>query len=245
MSGLFYAYAKNESDHWSYRYIITFASRAVADEWWRAVQDSISDSYKTFADIKRVTPQFYTHKPSVGNIPNTVIDAKCAPKFLGKVFFTLLNDHDGRILSIAPPIDVTDHVSGKTYYIRSKGEPGKYWYLANERLSDDTSRQVVQLSSTGRTRFRIKIRVASGASQDGKIMIGSDDIFISVPGRNNVDVSNINTSGSDGALLAGRAADVFKFHDFENGFIVASAVGGGQSSNVWKHEFGQKWELVD
>jgi hypothetical protein len=75
-------------------------------------------------------------------------------------------------------------------------------------------------------------------------MIGSDDIFISVPGKNNVDVSNINTSGSDGALLAGRAADVFKFHDFDNGFIIAGAIGGGQSSNVWKHEFGQKWELV-
>ncbi|CCX07192.1 hypothetical protein FPQ18DRAFT_323469 [Pyronema domesticum] len=245
---LFYAYAKNDQDHNTYRYLITFASRSVADEWWRAVQDSVTSSYKKFADAKRVTPQFYTHKPGVGNLYQTVTDPQCAPRFLGKVFFTLLNDHDGRNFNIAPPIDITDHISGKTYYIRSKHEPSKYWYLGSQCLTEGSKpSQVVQLSSTVRTRFRIKIRVADGSSQDGKIMIGSDDIYISVPGvMNNADVSNINTASDNGALVAGRTADIFKFHDFENGFIVAGAIGdrGGESSNVWKHEFGQKWELV-
>jgi hypothetical protein len=95
--------------------MITFANRATADEWWRAVADSVASGYKRFSGVQRITPQFYVHNPDVddGNIMQTLNDERCAKKFLGRVFFTLLNDRDGRIIDIAPVINYTDHISGQ------------------------------------------------------------------------------------------------------------------------------------
>ena len=102
------------NDDWSWRYLIVFASRDVADGWWRAVTDSVKNGYAKFADVKRVNPQFYTHNPGIGPIASTITDEKCAGAFLGKVFFTLLPDRDGRALNVIPPIDIRDHISGQT-----------------------------------------------------------------------------------------------------------------------------------
>ena len=93
--------------------MITFATRDVADSWWRAVCDSVASGHQTFAGVQRVSMQLYTHNPNVGNIINTVTDARCAGNLLGKVFFTLLYDRDSRILSVAPVLNYTDHISGE------------------------------------------------------------------------------------------------------------------------------------
>jgi len=37
---VFYAYAKNINDDWSYRYFIVFADRDTATGWWRAVSSA-------------------------------------------------------------------------------------------------------------------------------------------------------------------------------------------------------------
>ena len=67
------------------------------------------------ANIKRTSPQFYTQSVALGNVVDAFIRGDFAPPklFLTRMFFTLLNDRDGRILSVAPPIDFTDHISGK------------------------------------------------------------------------------------------------------------------------------------
>ncbi|KAG2106560.1 uncharacterized protein F5147DRAFT_653805 [Suillus discolor] len=86
---VFYAYVKHALDNWSARYLITFASREVADEWWRAV----STSRTNFANgIQRVNAQFYTHNTGMANASESLVTNGVATQFLGKVFFTLLND---------------------------------------------------------------------------------------------------------------------------------------------------------
>ena len=92
--------------------MITFATRAVADEWWRAVSTSTNTKYSD--SIRRVTPQFFTHDTNQAIAPNSLTDVQVASQFLGKVFFTLLSDRDGpvRVFPVLPPPDTEDHVSG-------------------------------------------------------------------------------------------------------------------------------------
>jgi hypothetical protein len=92
--------------------MIVFVNRATADEWWRAVTDSVAAGYKKFAEVKRLSPQFYTFDPEKGDIQETLTDGRVAARFLGRVFFTLLNDRDSRDLSIAPVLNYVNHISG-------------------------------------------------------------------------------------------------------------------------------------
>ncbi|KAG1901074.1 uncharacterized protein F5891DRAFT_1187772 [Suillus fuscotomentosus] len=87
---VFYAYVKQVTDNSTYRYVIIFASRAVADEWWRAVSTSTVSSFVN--SVQRVNAQFYTHNVNLANAVNSLTTNGVATQFLGKVFFTLLND---------------------------------------------------------------------------------------------------------------------------------------------------------
>jgi hypothetical protein len=66
------------------------------------------------SSVKRVEYQFFTHNPGVANIALSITDPKVASDYLGKVFFTLLNDRDGRILSIIPEQHMSETDSGST-----------------------------------------------------------------------------------------------------------------------------------
>jgi hypothetical protein len=93
--------------------VIVFASRAVADEWWRAVSTSSVVSFTN--SIRRVNAQFYTHDVNQANAANSLTTTGVATQFLGQVFFTLLNDLGGRDLSIIPsPDHFADHISGNS-----------------------------------------------------------------------------------------------------------------------------------
>ena len=94
--------------------MILFVNRATADEWWRAITDSVAAGYNKFEGMKRVSPHFYTYNNNVngGYITYTLTDDRVAAKFLGRVFFTLLNDKDRRELSMAPVLNYVDHISG-------------------------------------------------------------------------------------------------------------------------------------
>lgn len=87
-----------------------FASRSVADEWWRAVSTSSNAAYSS--TVRRVTPQFYLHDPNQANIALSITNATVAADFLNSVFFTLLPDRDGRSLNVIPSVDFTDNISG-------------------------------------------------------------------------------------------------------------------------------------
>ncbi|KAG1790380.1 uncharacterized protein HD556DRAFT_1446118 [Suillus plorans] len=154
---VFYAYVKQITDNVTYRYTITFDSREVADEWWRAVSTSTVTSFIT--SVQRVNAQFYTHNVNVANAANSLTTTGVATDFLGKVFFTLENDLGGRGLSIIPPLEhFADHISGNSFFIRSKVAPYDYWYYP-------TSSNTTNASHSGTA---------------GTVMIGSDDVVITL-----------------------------------------------------------------
>ncbi|KAG8997444.1 hypothetical protein FRB94_007642 [Tulasnella sp. JGI-2019a] len=169
-TGIFYAYAKHIKDDWSSRYLITFATRDVADTWFRAVVDSVATGYTRFASVKRVSPQFYTFNNDEGNIRDTINDPKVANALNGQVFFTLLHDRDGRIISMIPVLNYRDHINGESFYIRSVAQPDIYWYY-------DKSIKTIVAHPSRRSQFIVTI--SDWARALGTVIIGSDQIFIS------------------------------------------------------------------
>lgn len=65
----------------------------------------------------RITPQFYTHSPTVISIIQSIAAGGPAASFLGRVFFTLLPDRDGRATDIIPVQSITDHISGNLFVL--------------------------------------------------------------------------------------------------------------------------------
>ncbi|KAK7447413.1 hypothetical protein VKT23_014122 [Stygiomarasmius scandens] len=107
---IFYAYIHNIQDDNTARLILTFANRTVADEWWRAIS-TLSPAY-----VKRVGPQFYTHDAGRWNVLEFFTHDRfksISGAFRGLMFITLMHDRGGRELSIIPPQEITDHISGK------------------------------------------------------------------------------------------------------------------------------------
>ena len=89
---------------------MAFASREVADEWWRTIS-TLPSPY--LSHVQRFSPHFYTYNPDGINIPDKFFEWPGARPFLNKMFFTLLKDRGGRHLSVVPPVELTDHISGK------------------------------------------------------------------------------------------------------------------------------------
>jgi len=218
---VFYAYAKNNLDDITYRYLITATSLEVLDEWWRV----ISGKNIGFA---RVTPEFYTFSASVVLPPTTVENANYAPQFLNLLMFTLLNDRDGRIFSLFPPQHPSDHVSGGTFYIRSKSDPEMFWYV--------TSGGNVYASSSNRTRFQIQ---TTDSTLVGQTMIPTDQIEILVAGTTNSYVS----SGSNNTLAISNEAESYAFSDL-TGPSTFLAQGPTSGTPVLSVVFGEAWHLA-
>ncbi|KAG2050491.1 hypothetical protein BDR06DRAFT_1023193 [Suillus hirtellus] len=232
---VFYAYVKQITDNVTYRYVITFASREVADEWWRAVSTSAVTSFVT--SVQRVDAQFYTHNILVANSVDSLTTAGVATQFLGKVFFTLLNDLGGRGLSIIPPLeDFTDHISGNSFFIRSKVAPYNYWYYPQS--SNVTNG--VYASRTERTRFTIS-RTGSGTA--GTVMIGADNITITLT---TFDLSvNINSTTAQ-VILSLAPLTGLTFSTLLTNFTVGPSlfVDGENVKELLYTEKGEEWELA-
>ena len=95
--------------------IIIFASREIADEWWRDVSTSQISQLK--GNIQRITPQFYNHHPAQWNFMNFFTDPNLKPiadKFRGKMFIVLENDRNGRGITIIPLQCIVDNASGSS-----------------------------------------------------------------------------------------------------------------------------------
>jgi len=90
-----------------------FASSDTADEWWRAV--STSTITVLVDNIKRITPQFYTHDVDLWNVNAFFTDSRLtsiSDLFRGKMFFCLENDRGGRGISIIPTQVLVSSTSG-------------------------------------------------------------------------------------------------------------------------------------
>ena len=209
-----------------------FSSRAVADEWWRAVSNT--DLIFVAESIKRITPQFYTHKTAQWGVWQFFDDARVrgiSDRFRGKVFFQLENDRGGRGISIIPMHTIVDHTSGSwwvslpnqydqyclstytRFSIRSKANASQYWYY-------DESSGNITVSSVHRSFFRIS---ATDMDQ-GVIMIGTDNIDIVIQHHGSVVLRNVgpdaNVLGTKGVTVKELYGDHFKFEDLDKGKFV-------------------------
>ncbi|KIJ48664.1 hypothetical protein M422DRAFT_247522 [Sphaerobolus stellatus SS14] len=256
--GVFYAFAKCSDSRYegSYRTLIVFANRETADEWWRAVSTSTGANGIYAKNIKRVAPQLYLHNPAISvNIVSTITTANVADQFNGKVFFTDLGSYP------APPVpslDITDHISGHYFFIRSKVDPGRYWYCPPSSSGSIVADTNVYASYHERTLFRV--RITSGTSCDcgnrcttnctGSVMINSDETDIEIDGFH-------VTTQTSGILQVARASGRFKFRDFKASFkVVNEPVSNSGSGNcqcaaskdvksiVYENGKGEEWELA-
>ncbi|KAG2135088.1 hypothetical protein DEU56DRAFT_397251 [Suillus clintonianus] len=229
---VYYAYIKQSTTDWSYRYLAAFSSRAVADEWWRV----LSTSTKYGNTMKRITPQFFTHDVGKANAASSTAAGDVAADFMNKVIFTLLYDKGDHIWSVMPTSDFTDHVSGNSFFIRSKACPDEYWYCP---LRDGD--HSVYTSRTERTRFRVHIIDGT----PGTIMIGSDLIAITLT---TVDLSVRSDPHSGGLFVSKSSEPGLKFSDFLHGFSVGSTLYKDAKSTdrkaIFKTRTGEEWELV-
>lgn len=126
------------------------------------------------------------------------------------------------------------------FVIRSRRDPSLFWYLNSDR------KVILSRDDLPPTRFLIKLR--RDLPYPDLVLIGSDDIVISVPAATGV--NNISTDNNSGLILSSRP-DVFKFEDFTNSFeTVASAekdeTGTSKYFQIYKNDDnrGEDWELA-
>jgi len=159
--------------------IIVFKDRNVADEWWRTI--AVDNRY---ADLERISPCCYVHVHD-----NMKTNNNCAVQRYGilPIEFHKLAwvkwphiHSNSRTSETSPPPtiplqDVTDHISGNTFFIRSKADPRDFWHIPSRGPHAAT----LLVSRTDRTRFRIAARDAPAPLNGGPIiMIGPDVIEI-------------------------------------------------------------------
>ncbi|KZP04409.1 hypothetical protein FIBSPDRAFT_767484, partial [Athelia psychrophila] len=151
-------------DEATFRLLAIFASPAVANDWWRAVSTSPHARF-----IKRVAPQFYAHDATQCNLSRFFEMPEFKPiaeMFRGRMLFTQLDDGLG--ITIIPPQEVTDHISGGWYHIRSASNHALCWHY-------DAAENKIRASDKESTQFRISIR--KGFPEE-TILVGEDRITL-------------------------------------------------------------------
>jgi hypothetical protein len=254
MSNIFYLQPVDDN---VWRLTLIFANRATADEWWRA----ISENTVVGNDVRRITPQFYTHDAFRFNIYNFFLEASIKPladTFRGRLIIQLENDRGGRGISIIPNQIITDHVNGNWYvciaiyarlnadilpldsrfYIRSRAEPRMYWFEHNGGIIGSTVK---------RTRFRVSIHTTTAgvAPKAGAIIINSDLVTIQSQANQYIGPVSGNLSG----LIQTNTLHTFKFGDLLEGKNVnATSVSHDEAALTFftgpDSNPGEFWELA-
>ncbi|KDQ60283.1 hypothetical protein JAAARDRAFT_205263 [Jaapia argillacea MUCL 33604] len=252
----FYAYVQNVADDNTWRFLLTFASQDVCDEWWRVVSTPPSP---WASSMTRINPQFYTHNANLINIWdffNRADFVASSRAFIGRFFLTLLNDKGGRTLSIIPETYVTDNISGNWFFIRSKSDPRKYWFCPGaDQLSVSPQSQSIDkivVSTVGRTRFRLQLLNRDNNLRDGTaVLIGSDQITISIS-----ETAFVGPRGraSSGDLVVANGLDNrsdIRFADLRDGFKTRTQLSKGlNGETVYVEDIvrvngsGDAWELA-
>ncbi|KAF7974406.1 hypothetical protein HWV62_12256 [Athelia sp. TMB] len=142
-----------------------------------------------------------------------------------------------------------DLASGNSFFIRSKAEPYDYWFCptTSGRITAGTK---IYTSREERTRFRV--RIADAQMAPGTIMIGTDEIVVSLAFAPDLEV-NVR----DGVVVAesgGASAGKLKLSDVRAGFASGGrrrVVDDQNDSDIVVKELieakdgsGEGWELV-
>jgi hypothetical protein len=218
----------NVENNQTSRFILTFADRYVADEWWRAVSTSGASS---LSSIRRISSQFYSHDARTFNALDFFSDNKIsdvAQPFRRQLFVTLLHDHGGRELSIIPPITARDFVSGEWFRIRSKWDTNLFWEYSPDQQRIRTSNNF--------SMFRIVARDVP----EGTIMIRKDIVSISVMSDSG-NTLYISTERDGYAIASGTPSD-YSLSQLDEGRFIRDAQGGVRFSPGERGT--HSWELV-
>jgi len=227
--GVFYAYTHNRRDDNTYRIVIIFSSREVADEWWRAVSTSEITQLKDY--FQRITPQFYNHDQYQWNFLDFFTDLRVktvSDLFRGKMFMVLENDRGGRGITIVPPQCIVDYTSGSSFCIRSKSDPQRYWDI------DEEGRIYVSVNS------RASFVVTANDVNKNTIMIGSDEVTLNTS-HGAVVLKSINSVSAFVTTSASEAGKLFRFKDLKEGrfFVDKSGLVCFDDAKI-----GVAWELA-
>lgn len=129
----------------------------------------------------------------------------------------------------------------RRFIIRSRRDPSLFWSINSER------KVVLSRDDLPPTRFLIKLR--RDLPYPNPVLIGSDDIVISVP-AGPTGLTNISTDNNSALILSSRP-DVFKFEDFTNSFETVASAEKDESGNskyfqIQKNDdnSGDDWELA-
>ncbi|KAF7980435.1 hypothetical protein HWV62_38276 [Athelia sp. TMB] len=250
--GFFYVFIRNDSDEYLTNTAIAFISYEVADEWWRAM----SGHAEWCKLIERVSPRLYIYRFQYGmkidglnSLYNHALSERTFPQFKSHVL--RLGDHCQPEDIRTAVQDSVDLASGNSFFIRSKAEPYDYWFCPTS-FGSITAGTKIYTSREERTRFRV--RIADAQMAPGTIMIGSDEIVVSLAFAPDLQVSVEN--GVVVAESAGAGADAakLKLSDVRAGFASGGrrrVVDDQNDSDIVVKELieakdgsGEGWELV-
>ncbi|KAJ5770631.1 uncharacterized protein N7511_002682 [Penicillium nucicola] len=247
---VFYAYAASKTDM-NARFVITAPSVEAVDEWFL---DARADGL----EATRHSPEFYTYKYDVAQwIFSWSVGSgtEATKSSRNKVFFTRFNDAGGMFQSMIPNQVAPNHISGNTFYIRSKTKPNVFWNVDGG---------IVYATQLARTKFRISIQ---GGSK-GDVMIPKHDITISALFNNPLREytvywspdNSLKTELADvggGALVPGPGGQypgqgypgwqtsTFKFGVFKNSFLPLGKDSELDDAKLaFYQDAGEEWELV-
>ncbi|USP76427.1 hypothetical protein yc1106_03701 [Curvularia clavata] len=88
---VYYAYAKNSNDDWSFRYVIIGCDIHAVRVWYRAVRAKVGDDV-----LQQVSDDFYVFDRNKLNLGRSTDKGNEAPQFMNKIIFQLLSDNEGR-----------------------------------------------------------------------------------------------------------------------------------------------------
>lgn len=196
------------------RHLLTFESRYVADEFYRAIQTQLRTNNRAllFPILERDTAQFwrYDYEGDANNaIAETLRNVRLPDTVQGRVMSALLPEAGGRGWAVAPVQAGKDWLHNRWYFIRNIRDPSLYW------VSRGNNR--IEVSDSQRTKFRI--RGTEFRNDERKVLIRSDKIRIELPADSAPAPTFVSKMVDNNVVLApDSGAWAFKFGDLLGNF---------------------------
>jgi len=233
---LFYAYGCNLHRCNIPVYLIIFAGRDIGDNWYRRVSSKTHPNNVPPIYITRKNPQYYVFG---GDDRPDEFTAKAYPEYCSRVSFISLKESGISSVICIPDQDITDHVHGEFFFIRSKH--GDYWFCPTDEAGDIKVGAEVYASRTERTRFQISIDSDETWPTAYTIMVGSDPVTIKTDSGLYVNfIYSWNTT---------RALDV-QYRKPDRGLFLFRTLNLGEGIRIGRERklnfsgLGEEWELV-
>jgi len=227
---------------------MTFIDRETADEWWRMISTPHS---RYAANIRRLSPHFYTQDDRTNNnVATFFTELPDAKRFHRKMFITML--WSGSTANMITPITITDHISGRWYFIRSRADPWSHWYFRTDDaclVCGDVDCADIHVSSEYRTKFCIQACNVTNSDLDAPgdfVMIGRDEVTIRASRGYTL---HTNEAGELKALTGHQEGTHLLFRNLKDSFITRAKK--QVNGEIWEYVvpvergLGEGWEPVD